>query len=59
MSILAKPVGPGLFRKCPLCGRWFALVFQGARAHEIAERLKRYRCKHCGGEVEFAKRVPH
>ena len=56
-QIVAVPPGP-LFRLCPRCGKWFALVFEGVEYNPQGIMLKVYRCKKCKGVTKFGDTKP-
>jgi hypothetical protein len=55
-ALLEYPLGPGVLRACPACGRWFALKFESERPVDLAGMLRTYRCKHCGVATTYADR---
>jgi hypothetical protein len=57
-GILAAPLQPGACRRCPECGRWFALIRKRVETSPIAHLVRTFKCKHCGHEQEYAGRHP-
>jgi len=57
-QILEQPLRPGILRICPSCKRWFALVYQRSKPHEVVGPIDYYRCKRCDHEISYARSFP-
>ncbi len=56
--ILPEPIGPGMFRRCMACERWFALRREAVRTDDLVGKVTTYRCTKCDKVTEFAKHLP-
>ncbi len=57
-GILASPLQPPLFGRCPKCGRWFVFHQVLAEQSTISGAVTTYRCSRCGHEEKFAHEHP-
>ena len=58
LSILAKPMQPGVLRQCPECRRMFALSEVRVETDGRVGEVRVYCCRWCGCEKKFVGSLP-
>jgi len=57
--LLQEPMRPGVFRRCPRCGKCFGLKYECSDSHSVTGRVDYYRCSRCRQTIAFAESHPN